>query len=72
MDFILIDDIAAALKYNTMQSMEICLSSLKDLSERHGILVIMGIDPDTNKALYALTKTYINNEIKIDERWLHG
>ena len=71
-DFILIDDISAALKYNTMESMEICLSSLKDLSERHGILVVIGIDPNINKALYALVKTYMNNEIKIDEGWLHG
>ncbi len=71
-DFILIDNIATALRYNTMKSMELCFSSLKSLSNKHGFLLIMGVDPAANRALYSLLKTYIENEIKIEERWLRG
>jgi hypothetical protein len=71
-DFILIDNIATALKYNTMESLELCIESLTSLCEKHGVLCVYGIDPKINKALYTLMKTYIKNEIKIDERWLRG
>ncbi len=72
MDFILIDNIATALRYNTMESMEMCLESLKSLSDEYDILTVCGIDPSANRSLYSLLKTYINNEIKIEERWLRG
>ena len=71
-DFILIDNVASALTYNTMEAMELCLKALKELSEKHNILIVLGIDPKAHRALYGLLKSEIKNEIKIEERWLHG
>ena len=72
MDFIMIDNIATALRYNNLESMEKCMASLKALSEKHDILVVVGIDAASNRTLYSLLKMYIENEIKIEERWLRG
>ena len=71
-DFILIDNVASALTYNTMEAMETCLKTLKELSDKHNILIVMGVDPHAHRALYGLLKSEIKNEIKIEERWLHG
>lgn len=71
-DFIMIDNVASTLTYNTMEEIEICLKTLKDLSDRHNILIVMGIDPDAHSSLYLLLRSYFKNEIKIKERWLHG
>ncbi len=71
-DFILIDNIATALAYNTMTSVENFLRTLRELISTKNILFVAGIDADAHKTLYWLLKRYITNEIKIEERWLHG
>ncbi len=71
-DFIIIDNIATALTYNTMESIAMCCEALRKLAEEHGILCVVGIDPDAHRSLYSLLKGYMTNEIKIEERWLRG
>jgi hypothetical protein len=71
-DFILVDNMATSLRYNTMEALEICLESLTQMCEENNILCVFGVDPNANRALYSMMKSYIKNEIKIEERWLHG